>query len=191
MLTLAYRFVLPAMWIAWMVYWWISSSNVKPTQRRETMMSRLLHVIPLSVAALLVIPVRLPGSLLYHRLFPWAPWQFWLACAVTAAGLLFTVWARTHLGRNWSALVTIKEEQELITTGPYALVRHPIYTGLLVAFIACAFARGDVRGFAGACIAVVALWRKLRLEERWMRERFGERYADYAQRVPALVPFWR
>ena len=86
--------------------------------------------------------------------------------------------------------MTIKQDHELITTGPYAIVRHPIYTGLIVAFMACALVRADARGAAGVLIGFAALWRKLRFEERWMRERFGERYADYAERVPALVPLW-
>ena len=75
-------------------------------------------------------------------------------------------------------------------TGPYALVRHPIYTGLLLAFIGTAFARGEWRGVLAVVIAWAALWRKLRLEERWMREQFGERYIEYSRRVPALVPLW-
>jgi protein-S-isoprenylcysteine O-methyltransferase Ste14 len=60
--------------------------------------------------------------------------------------MLFSVWARVHIGRNWSGVVTIKEGHELVDTGPYALVRHPIYTGLLVAFIGSAFARGNWSG---------------------------------------------
>ena len=191
MLTLTYRFLLSGMWLAWIVYWWLSSANVKHTVRREPLGSRLLHVIPLTIAAMLLLPVPMPSSLMHQRLFPWAPWQFWLACVITAAGLLFSVWARVHLGRNWSAVVTIKQDHELITTGPYAMVRHPIYTGLLSAFIGCAFARADLRGLIGVAIAFAAIWRKLRFEERWMTERFGERYAEYARRVPALAPFLR
>lgn len=188
---LAYRFLFPALWIAWLVYWWVSARDVKRTERTEPLGSRLLHVVPLSIAAMLLIPVPLPFSPLHQRLFPWAPWQFWVAAMVTAAGLLFTVWARVHLGRNWSGLVTIKQDHELVTDGPYAIVRHPIYTGLLVAFIACGFARADWRGVVGVLIALASLWRKLRFEERWMRERFGQHYAEYASHVPALVPFWR
>lgn len=189
--NLAYRYLLSALWIAWLVYWWISARDVKCTMRSEPLRSRLLHIVPLSIAAILLIGVSARASWFTRRLIPWAPWQFWVAALVTAAGLLFTVWARMHLGRNWSGLVTIKEDHELVTSGPYAWVRHPIYTGLLAAFIACGFARGDWRGVVAVAIAIAALWRKLRLEEQWMRERFGESYAAYARRVPALVPFWR
>jgi protein-S-isoprenylcysteine O-methyltransferase Ste14 len=132
---------------------------------------------------------RVPLAILNQRLFPWSPWQFWVAAIITAAGMLFTVWARIHIGRNWSGVVTIKEGHELIDTGPYALVRHPIYTGLLVAIFGSALARGEWRGVLAVLIAWAALWRKLRLEERWMIERFGEQYEAYRRRVPALIPF--
>jgi protein-S-isoprenylcysteine O-methyltransferase Ste14 len=105
--------------------------------------------------------------------------------------MLFSVWARVHLGGNWSGIVTIKHDHELIASGPYAIVRHPIYTGLLVAFIGSAMARGEWRGVLAVLIAWVALWRKLRLEERWMGERFGQQYEAYCRRVPALLPFWK
>ena len=181
------------MWIAWVAYWVWASLNAKRTERREPIVSRLLHVVPLILAVGLLFGDRVPLAILNQRLFPWSPWQFWLAAIITAAGLLFTVWARIHIGRNWSGVVTIKEGHELIDTGPYALVRHPIYTGLLVAIFGSALARGEWRGVLAVLIAWAALWRKLRLEERWMTERFGEQYQAYRRRVPALIPFlkWR
>jgi protein-S-isoprenylcysteine O-methyltransferase Ste14 len=166
-------------------------SACQPSERRESSGSRLLHVLPLLLAVGLLWSKRIPVALLNERLFPWVPWEFWIAALITAAGLLFTVWARVYLGRNWSGVVTIKQGHELIDTGPYALVRHPIYTGLLVAFIGSAVALGEWRGLLAVLIAWAALWRKLRLEERWMTERFGEQYVAYCQRVPALVPFWK
>ena len=121
-------------------------------------------------------------------MFPWAPWSFWAATLIIAIGLLFAVWARIHLGRNWSGSVTIKQEHELITSGPYAIVRHPIYTGLLLALIGTAMARAEWRGLLAVLIATAALWRKFRVEERWMTEQFGQQYKAYGARVPALVP---
>jgi protein-S-isoprenylcysteine O-methyltransferase Ste14 len=105
--------------------------------------------------------------------------------------MLFTVRARLHRGGNWSGIVTIKHDHELIANGPYAIVRHPIYTGLLIAFIGSAMALGEWRGVLAVLVAWWALWRKLRLEERWMAECFGQQYEAYCQRVPALVPFWK
>jgi len=134
---------------------------------------------------------KAPGRFLNVRLLPWAPWEFWVAAAVTTAGFGFAVWARLHIGRNWSGTVTLKENHELITTGPYAIVRHPIYTGLLLAVVGSALARGEWRGVVAVLVTWLALWRKFRLEEAWMLELFGEQYAAYRRRVPALVPFSR
>jgi len=185
----AYRSLFTALWLVWAAYWLLASRAAKPTERREPMGSRLLHVLPLLFAVWLLWAEKLPGAFLHERVFPWSPWGFWAAALITALGLLFTVWARIHLGRNWSGTVTIKREHELIASGPYALVRHPIYTGLIVAIIGSAMAQGEWRGVLAVFIAWAALWRKLRLEERWMVERFGEQYTTYRRRVPALVPF--
>ena len=95
-----------------------------------------------------------------------------------------------ELGRNWSAAVTVKAGHELVTTGPYAIVRHPIYAGLLLAFIGTAVARGDLGAVAAVVLVGWAFRRKTRLEERWMREQFGAAYEAYARRVPALFPWW-
>ncbi len=85
--------------------------------------------------------------------------------------------------------MTLKQEHELIRSGPYRLVRHPIYTGLLLGFIGTAMARDEWRGWLAVLIAFAALWRKLRLEERWLTEQFGESYRQYRAKVAALLPF--
>jgi protein-S-isoprenylcysteine O-methyltransferase Ste14 len=108
---------------------------------------------------------------------------------VTIAGLLFAIWAREHLGRNWSHSVTIKQGHELITTGPYTVVRHPIYTGILTGFLGMAIAISQVRGFIAFVLVCLALWIKLRIEEQWMGSQFGEAYATYAHQTAALVPY--
>jgi protein-S-isoprenylcysteine O-methyltransferase Ste14 len=120
---------------------------------------------------------------------PAGPTRFGSALALTVAGLAFTVWARVHLGRNWSGTVTLKEGHELIRTGPYAYVRHPIYAGLMVALLGSAVACGELRALIGFVIVTAALVRKLRIEERFMRESFPEQYRDYCAEVPALIPF--
>ncbi len=186
-----YNWLFPAMWISWAGYWWVASRGAKPDERREPLASRMLHVVPLLVVFWLLAAKRAPVPLLGVRVFPWAPWQIWSAALVTFAGMAFSVWARVHLGGNWSGIVTVKRDHELICDGPYAIVRHPIYTGLLLAIVGSAMARGEWRGVVAIAIAVWTLWRKLGVEERWMAERFGQRYEAYRRRVPALVPFWR
>jgi protein-S-isoprenylcysteine O-methyltransferase Ste14 len=108
--------------------------------------------------------------------------------ALVAAGLFFACWARHVLGRNWSGVVTLKDDHELIRTGPYRFVRHPIYTGLLLAFVGCAVARDEWRGVLAVVIAYVSLWRKSLLEERWMIDTFGDAYRRFRSEVPALIP---
>jgi protein-S-isoprenylcysteine O-methyltransferase Ste14 len=124
-----------------------------------------------------------------ERVLPDGPTVHWIAAAIVAAGLAFTVWARIHLGRNWSGTVTVKNDHELIRSGPYRFVRHPIYSGALLAIAATSFARGDWRGPLAVLILFVTLWRKLQHEERWMCEAFGEDYAKYRSEVFALIPF--
>jgi protein-S-isoprenylcysteine O-methyltransferase Ste14 len=187
--TLLYRYLFSVMWLSWAAYWWVLMRDVKVTTRREPRWSRLLHVIPLMLAVLLLWVPRIPVPILGDRFLPWTAWPFWIGAALTAVGLLFAVWARIHIGRNWSGTVTIKEGHELVTSGPYAIVRHPIYAGLLLAFVGSGLARGDWRGVLALVIAFLALWRKLRFEERWMREQFGAAYQAYSERVAALIPF--
>ena len=129
------------------------------------------------------------GGVLFERFLPQSDGTYRTGALLLALGLAFSVWARVYLGRNWSATVTVKEDHELIRSGPYSLVRHPIYTGLLLGFIGTAIVRGEWRGVLAVLIVFVALWRKLRLEERWMSETFGEEYRRYREHSAALIPY--
>jgi protein-S-isoprenylcysteine O-methyltransferase Ste14 len=184
-----YRYLFAALWLGWAAYWWALSRRVKIAVRREPLSSRLLHIGPLLLAALLLLAPSPSLPFLGERFLPQATWPFWAGSALTAGGLLFAVWARRQLGGNWSGTVTIKQDHELITSGPYAIVRHPIYTGLLLALAGSAIARGDLSGVLAVMLAFWALWRKLRLEERWLHEQFGQSFQAYCGRVAALLPF--
>jgi protein-S-isoprenylcysteine O-methyltransferase Ste14 len=188
-MPLVSRYTFSAMWLTWVLYWWIASRDVKNDARRESLSSRLVYIVPLVLAALLFSVQNVRFAFLGQRILPLAEWTFWLGSLLTAGGLLFTVWARVHLGKNWSGTVTIKQGHELITSGPYALVRHPIYTGLLLAFLGSAIALGDWRAVLAFVLAAAALLRKLVVEEHWMRQQFGDQYQAYSKRVAALVPF--
>jgi protein-S-isoprenylcysteine O-methyltransferase Ste14 len=108
---------------------------------------------------------------------------------ITLLGLCFAVWARVHLGRNWSSMPAIRVDHKLIRTGPYSIVRHPIYTGILFAIAGTAIIIGEPLGLiAFFLILVVYLW-KIRMEEKYLQEEFGEDYAQYKKEVPALIPF--
>lgn len=187
-----YQVFFPAVWLAWVIAWWVFAINVKATVRRQPVLSRLLNMALLwcAFALLAVTNVPVPRPLTQHFL-PLSEWQFWaaLGAALTLIGLLFTVWARVYLGRNWSGMfATIKADHELVTGGPYALVRHPIYSGLMLAFIGTALAIGQWRAMLAVALALIAIVHRIIVEEGFMREQFGTAYDLYARRVRAFVP---
>jgi protein-S-isoprenylcysteine O-methyltransferase Ste14 len=184
-----YKSFFTVVWILFFLYWQIKAANTKTTQRIEPAASRIMRVFIFLIAIALLLPIRIPLPWLYQQLWPVGIWPFWLGAAVTVAGLLFAVWARSYLGRNWSSSVTMKQGHELITSGPYGVVRHPIYTGILTGFLGMAIAISQVRGFIVVVLILFAYWTKLRIEEQWMRSQFGEAYATYAQHTTALVPY--
>jgi protein-S-isoprenylcysteine O-methyltransferase Ste14 len=176
------------LWAAWGAYWLIAARRVKPARRRESLGSRLAHLVPLTLAGVLFAIPTIPGRL-GVRWWPAGPAPYWAGVGLVVLGLGFTVWARVVLGGNWSAMVTVKQSHEIVRAGPYRAIRHPIYTGLIVAVVGCAIARGDGRGVLALAMVVLVLWRKLRLEERWMTEEFGEQYEAYRRNTWALIPF--
>jgi protein-S-isoprenylcysteine O-methyltransferase Ste14 len=184
-----YRLTFPVMWIGYVAYWRVMSTDVKPSERTEPAAPRLLRLFVVLLAFAMLVLSKFPVPSLNLRFLPDKRWTFWVGAAVTAAGLLFSIWARRHLGKNCSQAVTLKQDHELITGGPYGLVRHPIYSGLLLAISGSAMAPGEWRGLLALALIFVMLWRKLRLEEEWMGARFGQEYETYANRVRALVPF--
>ncbi len=186
--------VIPALWFAWFVYWNIAAIGAKAVRRRESWGSRAAHIVPLTLAVMLLAirpspPPPAWAEWLYLPFLPTTAAGYWIGVAILAAGLGFSIWARISLGGNWSGTVTLKQGHELIRTGPYRFVRHPIYTGLLAGFVGSAIAIGEWRGPVAVALVLYAFLRKIRLEERWMMETFGARYAAYRAEVRALVPF--
>lgn len=123
------------------------------------------------------------------RIIPPTDWIILAAVILCVAGLAFCLWARVALGRNWSGTITLKEEHELIVRGPYRIVRHPIYTGLLAMVTATVVVHGHLAGIIGAMLVFVSFWIKLGEEEKVMLKQFPERYAAYRQRVKRIIPF--
>jgi protein-S-isoprenylcysteine O-methyltransferase Ste14 len=187
-MEVVYIYLIPILWLGWGIYWLIAAADVKATTRVESAWSRAAHLVPLLIAGMLLTG-RWRISFLDRQFMPPTALAFSAGAATVAAGLAFAVWARVVLGRNWSGTVTLKQDHELIRNGPYRWVRHPIYTGLLFAVLGTAIARAQWRGLLALLIVFVALWRKLRHEERWMREVFGTEYEKYQADVAALIPF--
>jgi protein-S-isoprenylcysteine O-methyltransferase Ste14 len=176
------------MWAGWAAVWVAMARGAKEPVQSESAASRLSHIGPLLITAyLLAAPGPLP--LLNARFVPLAIWPPALGAALGFAGLAFCVWARVTIAANWSSDVQLKRDHELIVAGPYRWVRHPIYTGLIMMFAGTALAVGEWRAALAVAVAAAAFWLKLRREEALMRRQFGEAYARYAARVPALIPF--
>ena len=132
-----HRFLFPVLWISLTVTWWVLARGLKQTIRRESVPSRLAHILPLGIALLLLWGSRASFGILGLRFLPRAAWPFWAGAALTLAGLLLMVWARLHLGRNWSGTVTVKEGHELVTSGPYPTRMRLYWSFLWMMMRAC------------------------------------------------------
>jgi protein-S-isoprenylcysteine O-methyltransferase Ste14 len=176
-------------WIIVGLVWLAASASLKSVARTEPLGSRLFHILGIALAFLLLFDSHLPIPALNRRFVPDTPAVWWTGFALTVAGAALAIWARLLLGANWSATVTVKQDHELMRTGPYAAVRHPIYSGFLLAMLGTAIAFGEIRGLIGLVIALIAWRMKSLIEERFMLDQFGEQYARYKREVKALIPF--
>jgi protein-S-isoprenylcysteine O-methyltransferase Ste14 len=178
-----------ALWVAWVLSWIVAARWADPAAKRPAPgESALYRLATVGGAAALFVGDRFDGAPLW-RLNAGAAWTL---VAVAALGLAFTWWARLYLGRLWSSAVTRKADHHVVDTGPYAIVRHPIYTGIIVALYATAFLKASALGIAGVVVMTYGFWLKARLEERFLSEQLGaEAYDAYRRKVPMLIPFGR
>ena len=178
------------LWTVWVVSWVAASGWKKPAARKAGIGRELPYRITVFTGAFLIYWYRpVPGGM-NEPLWQLEPIWGWVAVAGVAIGFVFCWWARLHLGTLWSSNVTRKDGHRIVDSGPYAIVRHPIYTGLLFALAATAAARGTPLSFLGAAMMTAGFTIKARLEERFLREELGPaEYDAYARRVPMLVPF--
>lgn len=188
------RVSLPIDWInlCWLVfglYWLVSAFKRKATKKRETYLQRFGYTLPLLVGFYFLFR---PEAHFYQwlgvRFMPLGPdWQ-WLGVGITACGVAIAIWARWHLGSNWSGVVTLKEGHELIRTGPYRTIRHPIYTGILLALLGTAVTLGEVRGLLAVAIGWLSFYIKARREESFLTEEFGTAFAEHQRHTGMFLP---
>lgn len=177
------------LWLVLFAVWIVAALGAKRTVRREFGLPRFGQLV-LNVTTWMLMTGRvLDGTVWSERAIPdtWAIGVFGSALAL--AGAVFTLWARFTIGRNWSGNITVKADHELMTGGPYAIVRHPIYFGLLLTLAGTAFVVGEYRSFLAVAVALVAWKWKSSIEERVMTEHFGDAYRDYQRRTKGLIPF--
>jgi protein-S-isoprenylcysteine O-methyltransferase Ste14 len=179
-----------ACWWVLLAWWVVSAWGNKSAVRGEPWLTRvILYWVPLAIAFGLLGPGRwFRGTWLAEGIVPHTVPVFAASLVIAASGVGLACWARYLLGKNWSSVVQIKQGHELIEAGPYRYLRHPIYTGLLIAFIGTAIKVGDIRGIFSILIVFASFWRKLRMEERMLGDAFGEAYAAYRKRTHALIP---
>lgn len=175
-------------WAIWAVWWLAMAFFSKSTKRRESVGQRIEHLVPAMLGFALVFRDGFGGSWLARPIISSNPFLLWLYVTLTVLGLLFAVWARLILGGNWSGMVTIKANHQLIRRGPYRSIRHPIYTGMLAALLATAMIQGLLSGMVGFALVLLALYRKARREESFLSQEFGEGFSEHRQHTGMFLP---
>jgi protein-S-isoprenylcysteine O-methyltransferase Ste14 len=177
--------IISLFWVVFLLYWAISAVGTKKYARRGAwgIVARL--AVALAIALVLLLrPVRV--SLLNEQLIHLSPAAQWLGVVLCGCGMAFAIWARVHLGRNWGMPMSLKQDAELVTSGPYAHVRHPIYTGLTVAMIGTTLVQ--ILWIVPLVLFFIYFLWSAKTEEKIMLNEFREKYADYMRRTKMLIP---
>ena len=176
-------------WGIFFVVWVLAAIFTKRTVYHESGVRRLRYLIPVVIGwYLLFRGHRLPHPFNVH-IIPQTDAILVVSSILCVCGVAFCLWARAVLGRNWSGTVTLKEDHELIVRGPYRLVRHPIYTGILAMLVATAIQQRHIAGMFGLIFVFASFWIKLNNEEEVMHKQFPDQYAAYEERVKRIIPF--
>ena len=176
------------MWMAICIYWIVASFSVKKTLKKQSGWPRTAYIACVLLAFSLLFEDYFKLTFLYRPVL--LQNEFWkmTGLILCAGGLLFALSARIWLGSNWSGRITIKENHELVQSGPYRITRNPIYTGFLLAFCGCSMSLGLLKGYIGIFLLLVCLMIKISKEESYMQEVFGEQWLAYRKRVKRLIP---
>jgi protein-S-isoprenylcysteine O-methyltransferase Ste14 len=193
--TMAILRLLPLIfWIILWAYWFISAFHAKKSVRKNSWWFQAFW-IRLAILAIVVFAIStghggILGDLLYLSTGAVAS-NVWLSIAgviFCATGVAFAIWARVHLGKNWGMPMSLREKPELVTSGPYRFVRHPIYTGFLLAAFGTAFADGAVWLIVLVIMGIYFIY-SAKTEEKMMAEQFPNEYPEYVKTTKMLIPF--
>ncbi|MGD0189370.1 MAG: isoprenylcysteine carboxylmethyltransferase family protein [Rhizomicrobium sp.] len=184
------------LWVVWYVSWIMAAAWQDRTKVRMVTDMAGIHraLFSVGLVLLLFVPTGSAFSLprwgsLTQRLWAEPGWLQWSLFALVVASFAFCWWARLHLGRLWSGFVTLKEGHRIVDTGPYGLVRHPIYSGIMMAALATAALKATPVAVAGFAFTILGLSMTARIEEKFLRAQLGaDAYDDYRRRVGMLVP---
>jgi protein-S-isoprenylcysteine O-methyltransferase Ste14 len=177
-------------WYGFVAVWVVAALWVKTTKQAEPVSSRLAYGSLMAAGFYLLFSERVALGVLGQRFVTKSDWIALLGIVLTFAGVGLSIWARIILGKNWSGKVTRKVDHQLIRSGPYALVRHPIYSGLLLAAIGTATVVGEWRAVLGIPLILASESIKARREEQFMSAEFGDAYEEYRRETGFLIPGW-
>lgn len=180
--SVAVVWVLLGMYVAFAVF------RIRDTKQRQSLFSRLPHIAALIIAFILLLESKVHLGVLDGRFLPISQTDIWAGIGLTACGIALAIWARYCLGANWSATITIRSNHFLVRIGPYSRMRHPIYSGLLLAIAGTALTQGEWRGLLALATAVIAWAIKAKKEESWLQDEFGVQFDEYRQSTGFLLP---
>jgi protein-S-isoprenylcysteine O-methyltransferase Ste14 len=176
------------LWLLLALVWFALSFTIKSAKRTETIVERFQHVVPLLLSFWLLFAPNRYLLWLNFRLWPDSPLFWWTGLVITAAGVGISIWARLSLGTNWSGMVTLKDNHELIRTGLYSRIRHPIYTGIFFAAIGVGVIQGQLRCLLGVLILLVTFHFKAKREEGFLYQEFGPSFVEHHRRTGMFLP---
>ncbi|MGA9882733.1 MAG: isoprenylcysteine carboxylmethyltransferase family protein [Candidatus Acidiferrales bacterium] len=176
------------LWLVFLVYWIVAARSVNKMRSGESVWQRLSYLLLIVVSLILFISDSRWFGVLNRRFVPQSYEIAILGLLLTAAGIGFAIWARNHIGRFWSGSVAIREDHQLIRSGPYSRIRHPIYTGILVALAGTALAVGTYRAVLAFLLILLSLIYKAHLEEALLTREFGAAFDDHRRHTGFFLP---
>ena len=188
---LIYLQIISVIWLIFMFFLFVPALWARiPVERRSIQYIKWSIILAILVMVILVLLSFYESKTLVFRIIPDSQLAGITGVILTITGLGFSTWARLHLGKNWSSMVEVKVGHRLIRDGPYRIVRNPMYTGIIIAFVGTAVAFGHVLGVIALIILVVLIWVKIKAEEKILLEKFGEEFKQYTKDVKAaIIPY--
>ena len=180
--------LLGIVWLGFGIYWAVSARQSGAAETTEANFFRALRFGILVTTFVLLLAPWLGFSFLNMRAYPDTFVVRWVGVVLTIAGIALAISARRHLGTNWSDKVELKVDHQLIRSGPYAYLRHPIYSGVLLGVAGTALAIGMVRGGLAFCLLLISYVIKARKEEIVLVRKFGDEFREHQRNTGFLLP---
>jgi protein-S-isoprenylcysteine O-methyltransferase Ste14 len=186
-----FRLLVEFPWIVFVIYWIVGALKTRATREKESFTSRFAVLSIEIVGYGLIFSGSTGIGFLGTRVLPRTMASVVAGVVLTWTGIGLAIWARYHLAEYWSARVTIKEGHQLIRTGPYARLRHPIYSGLILATFGSALAIDEWRCVLGLCLVLAGYCLKARKEEAMLSQQFGDAFREHQKHAGFLIPRFR